>query len=265
MKKFFTLAIMAMIALTSKAADSWTIVGASAIMNGSSSWVTTETANDMTSSDGDTYTLTVEGLTVEAGTYEYKVCADHAWNESYPTSGNNALTISETAVYTIVYKFVYSTLELTATATKTGEAGEVSHIYSIAGDPSTIFGATWDQTNTGTEMSKNDEGIYTWTSEAADLTEGQTIQFKVVQDHDWGVAYPSSNYSLSVDADGTYTLTVTFNPTTKEVTATLNAVTGISTIENAKAARSIYDLMGRKQAKLNSGISIVNGVKVLVK
>ena len=90
--------------------------------------------------------------------------------------------------------------------------------WSVAGEPETVFGARWD-------TSQNDmtlvNGTYQWTSNVFTFTETTTIAFKVVKDHAWDEAYPSSNYVIENVAAGTYTLTVTFNEGTKEVSPTL--------------------------------------------
>ena len=196
----------------------WTVAGTA--VNGES-WKQDNTANDMTKGADNLWTLTVEGLTLEKGTtYKYKVVKNHAWDEAYPSS-DKEFTVEETAVYTVVYTFNEETKEVSEAATKTGDAVAVTHIYSIAGSPESIFGATWDQTATATEM-KLVDGLYTWTSAEVELAANTDVEFKVVADHDWGVAYPSSNYLLNIEEAGKYTITVTFNEETKEVNATAN-------------------------------------------
>ena len=86
MKKLFTLfmLIMASVAV-SMAQDTWTVAGTAAALNGTADWAPTNAENDMTSEDGENYTLTVTGCTLEKGvTYKYKVVKNHAWAEAYP-------------------------------------------------------------------------------------------------------------------------------------------------------------------------------------
>ncbi len=214
MKKFllFAVALMATSAVA-MAQDSWTVAGSNAILNGSGSWDVSNTDNDMTSTDGVNYTLVVENKTLESGvTYEYKVVKDHSWsNANYPSS-NATLSVNETAVYTVTYSFSTETTAVNAVATKTGDAGEVTHIYSLAGSSSDIFGATWSETNTATEMTANQDGVYQWTSGEVECTGGFTVEYKVVVDHSWGQAYPASNATYTVADAGTYTFTFSFDP-----------------------------------------------------
>ena len=202
--------------------DTWTIVGAFNIMNGTESWVTTNTDNDMTTEDGNVYTLTIKDKTLEKGSYAYKSCKGHAWGTEVPSSGNNTLEISENGIYTIVYTLNVSEGTLTATATKTGEAGVITHTYTVAGDEA-ICGTDWSvSADAGNDMVENEEtGLYEWTSQTVSLTASTTYGFKVALDHDWGVAYPSDNYNVTTDKAGNYTLTVTYNPSDNAVTGTL--------------------------------------------
>lgn len=219
MKKIFTFIALAMLCSVGMSAqDTWTIVGNKAIMNGNNDWAVDNKENDMTPTDGGaTYTLTVTNKTLEADkSYEYKAAKDHAWTTSVPQSGNQSLTVTETGIYTIVYTLTPATNTLDAKATKTGNAGEVTHTYSIAGNSTDLFGASWDQTNEATDMTKNDDGIYTWTKENVTLPAG-TIEYKVVEDHAWGTSYPSANATIVIEGAGNYDVTITFNPEKKEV------------------------------------------------
>lgn len=234
MKKIFTLIALAMLCSVGiNAQDVWTIVGNKAIMNGNDDWKPAETANDMTTADGGTtYTLTVTDKTLEANKpYEYKAAKDHEWATSVPQSGNQSLTVTETGIYTIVYTLTPASNTLTASATKTGNAGEVTHTYSIAGSSTDLFGASWDQTNTATDMTLVG-GIYTWTKENITLPAG-TIEYKVVEDHSWGTAYPSANATIAIAGAGNYDVTITFNPETK-------AVNGVATPKGSVEVNEYY-------------------------
>ncbi|WP_407404696.1 hypothetical protein [Sodaliphilus sp.] len=219
MKKFLLL-LVALVATSAvaMAQDTWTVAGTAAILNGTDSWAPANAANDMVSTDGVNFTLAVEGKTLEAGVnYEYKVVKNHAWSEAYP--GNNAtLTVNETAVYTVNYTFNAETKDVAAEAVKTGNAGEITHEYSVAGSSADLFGAAWSETNTATNMTKGDDGIYAWTSAETALAVS-TIEFKVVEDHSWGVSYGygSGNATFSVTEAGKYVLKFTFDPESKYV------------------------------------------------
>ena len=187
----------------------WTVAGNFV----GSSWNPEDATNDLTSTDGVTYTLTKEEVTLEKGvTYEFKVAKDHAWTEAYPEN-NYTFTVEETAIYTVTVTFNAETKEIAVTTTKTGDAQAVEHAYSVMG---TFGGDSWTIDN---DMTKGEDGIYTVTFE--DVAAGN-YEFKVRVDHDWSVSYPGSNYQVTVDQDGSKVV-VTFNEETKEVNATVTA------------------------------------------
>ena len=211
--------LMLLVASTamSLAQDTWTVAGTAAALNGTADWTPTNTENDMTSEDGTNYTLTVTNCTLEKGvTYQYKVVKNHDWSVAYP-SNNKTFTVSETAVYTVVYSFNATTHDVSETTTKTGTAGELTHTYSVAGSPASVFGAAWDQTSTATDMQQGADGLYTWKKDGVELAANTKIEFKVVVDHSWGQAYPASNKVVTIPEDGTYDLTFAFDATSKEV------------------------------------------------
>ena len=106
MKRLFYAVLLALLSFTgAMAQDTWTVAGTAAALNGNADWSTTNTENDMVSTDGVNYTLTVADCTLETGTsYEFKVVKNHAWDEAYPCS-NYKFTVDETAVYTVEYTF----------------------------------------------------------------------------------------------------------------------------------------------------------------
>ena len=99
----------------------------------------------------------------------------------------------------------------------------VINTYSVAGEPASIFGAEWSDTNTATEMTLVD-GLYTWGKEGVELTAGTTIKFKIVGNHDWGFAWPEEDVVRTIEETGTYDLVFTFDPATEEVGFTANKV-----------------------------------------
>jgi alpha-amylase len=218
MKKLFTLFMLLMASVAvSLAQDTWTVAGTAAALNGTTDWAPTNAENDMTSDDGTNYTLTVTNCTLEAAVdYQYKVVKNHAWTEAYPVQ-NKVFRVSETAIYTVVYHFNAQTHDVSEDVTKTGNAGEVTHVYSVAGSPATVFGAAWSETSETTEMQLGTDGLYWWKANGVTLAAQTKVEFKVVQDHSWGIAYPGSNYTVTIEEDGIYDLTFTFDPDTKGV------------------------------------------------
>ena len=98
------------------------------------------------------------------------------------------------------------------------EGGEVSDTYTVAGNDAAIFGEAWNPALAANDMTLAD-GVYTWTKAELNLTAGTEIQFKVVKNHSWDIAYPAQNYVVNIAEAGEYTLTITFDPTTEAVAA----------------------------------------------
>ena len=197
----------------------YTIVGATAITG--ENWNLASTNNIMIK-DGEAYTLTKTDLQLEAGDYEYKVAKNGAWGDGqYPAEGNQKVTITETAVYTIVYTYNVGT-SLTAVATKTGEYTPVQTVYTVAGDAA-LCGTNWQADDATNDMTANGDGTFTW--EKTDVKLTSNVGFKVVKNHDFGNGqYPAENWNINlVDYKGAavYTVTITFTESSKEIAVTL--------------------------------------------
>ena len=113
--------------------------------------------------------------------------------------------------------------------------------YSVAGEPKEVFGTAepWDQTFEGTTMTANDQGMYEWTSEEVELTANAVVKFKVVVNYSWDESYGyqggNGNVELTVPQNGTYTLTVTYNPEN-------NYVDGVLTLTSTPEPTKVYIL-----------------------
>ena len=218
----------------------WTVAGTVPLVD--KSWDTTDTSADMTSTDGENFVYTKEGITLEKGTeYKFKVAKNHAWDEAYPGS-DYVVTVDETATYKIEITFNSKTKEVGFKSEKTGSAGEVTHTYSVIG---TLVG-NWD---VDAEMTKDSDGLYK--AVFSGIAAG-TYEFKVRADKDWSIAYPGTNYKLTVEKDNSI-VTVTFNEETKEVKATAEAVEIltvakaleiINALEDGKTTDDEYIVMG---------------------
>ena len=97
-------------------------------------------------------------------------------------------------------------------------AGMASAVtYSVAGSSSALFGASWSETNTSTDMTSTDGVNYTFTKEGVTLSKG-TIEYKVVVDHSWNTNYGKdgtrTNASYTLSEDGVYDVVVSFNAET---------------------------------------------------
>ena len=94
----------------------WTVAGDKGLFE--NDWDIESTDNDMTKQENDIYTLVKRGISLNAQTYEYKICANHNWLESYGTGTNdNAyLNITEAGTYDVTFTFNLTTKEVSATA-----------------------------------------------------------------------------------------------------------------------------------------------------
>jgi len=242
--------------------DIWTIAGASALMG--SDWSTTDESNNMTTTDGITYTLVKEGVTLEKGFgYPYKVAKDNGWTESYGANGgseNANLYVDETGIYTVTFTFINDESHaLTATAVKTGDAQVAEKTYSIIG---TING-NWD---TDTDMTKNDQGLYV--AQFTNVAAGN-YEFKIRVNHDWGLNYGlngaqnGSNIPVTVEKDGSV-VDITFNLDSKEITVSVSTPTAIKGISTQQSVVR-YNMAGQQVDKTFKGVVIANGKKLIQK
>jgi hypothetical protein len=212
----------------------YSIAGAPADLFGAS-WDPTATATNMTlNTETGLYEWSKSDVTLAAGTVEFKVVVNHSWDEAYPSS-NYALTIAEDGEYDVTITFNAETKDITASATKKGEA-VIEKTYTVAGTEN-LFGSNWSSSDTNNDMVLNAEtGLYEWSK--SDVALSSNVEFKVVMNHDWANAWPTSNYVLTIAEEGTYDVTITFNAETKDITA--SATKDIEPLTPAFAAGTYY-------------------------
>ena len=110
----------------------WSVAGSEGLFE--TAWDEQSTANEMTKQENNIYILEKKGISLNAQTYEYKVCSNHDWTESYgadPLGIDNAILVIEKAgTYDVTFTFNQVTKEVSATAVRTDTDG----ISQIAGD-----------------------------------------------------------------------------------------------------------------------------------
>ena len=110
----------------------WSVAGSEGLFE--TAWDEQSTANEMPKQENNIYILEKKGINLNAQTYEYKVCSNHDWTESYGADpsgrGNAILTITEAGTYDVTFTFNSVTKEVSATAVRTDTDG----ISQIAGD-----------------------------------------------------------------------------------------------------------------------------------
>lgn len=213
MKKLFTL--IAFLSMVMGANAAWVVSGAGAILNGET-WNHTSSTNTMTQQGNGTWQLTVTDAVLEVGTaYEWLVTDGTHWIKD--GSSNYKITVDQTAKYKIVYTLAADAQSASAVVTKTGEAGPVTHTYTVAG-VSALMGSEWDPADTNNDMTAKGDGTYELVKTNLTLP-AAAYTYKVAIDHSWGEAYPSSDAILTIDESGVYDVTFTFNTSNKQVGA----------------------------------------------
>lgn len=203
---------------------------------------------------------------IAAGTYDFKFCANGTWNsgiewgglsdptvinngETLPATGNGGknfrLTLDKGALYnvTLTLDLMAETPFVSAEWTATGDAPIEEDVYSLAG----TFN-DWDKDDTGAELTKVSEGVYSFTRPV----KAGYYEFKVVQNHDWSVAYPADNYQLTLDqdADVTITLDITGEPTVIVTTAVCSVYFVSVTVKTTKEKLNVYACYSESWNKL---------------
>ena len=98
--------------------------------------------------------------------------------------------------------------------------------YTVAGEPASVFGTTWAPALADNDMVRDATAqgfIYTWKKQGVEV-QSDKIAFKVVANHAWTDAdnnptnWPADNYEYSIPEVGIYTIEITFNAETKDIT-----------------------------------------------
>lgn len=169
------------------------------------------------------YQLTLTDI--EAGTYDFKFCANGTWDSGIEWGGlsdptvvgngevvpatdkggkNFRMTLDKGFTYsvTLTLDLMAATPSVSAEWTATGGAEIKDDIYSVVG---TFNG--WNIGDTSTEMTKTSDGFYSFT---ISLPAGEH-KFKVARNHDWAVAYPAEDYVLNLEQDADVTIILDLN------------------------------------------------------
>ena len=149
---------------------------------------------------------------------------DANWVETQKAGGDNGAYYFmgiQGESYTVTYDLSNSKFKVDGAFEQPPVGGDT---YTVAGSSADLFGTTWAPANADNDITLVD-GLYTWTKENVELSEG-SFEFKVVVNHSWGEAYPSSNYVQTVENDGIYNVKITFNAETKEVKCELTLIQG---------------------------------------
>lgn len=204
----------------------YTVAGSSDVAFGTA-WDPTNTENDMLLMDGTIYSWMKEGLTLSAGTIEFKVCEDHAWTTAYPAS-NYVLTIPADGIYTVMIMFDAASGVVDAFAEKTGDAVVIP---TVAMHGNFAGPSNWADTENFTIAADNKTATLVLNLEA---TTDKPYEFgmRIGGKGNWtsnGVAFTrenasavvvsgSGNLTLTADVTGEYTFTWTYETNTLAIT-----------------------------------------------
>ena len=162
-------------------AQTYTVAGVPAIVNGDTEWAPGNTANDMTKVGSNYYKLVVS-CELNEGKYEYKVVKNHSWDESWPSS-NAELNITANGEYTIMFFFYSDSKYVSAIAfpkeTTVSVAGSAT---GSDGVDDVLFGTSWNTTSN--DMTLQSDGTFKWSKENVALKQGN-VAYKIVRNHDW--------------------------------------------------------------------------------
>ena len=262
-------------------------------------------AKDMTKVSDTQWTLTLTDIILAAGSYEWKVAANHKWGDfDLPTSGNNSIRINESGVYTLTFDVDTSgDGSAILNAVKTDDAN-IDYYYIMVGNDTAIFGTEWDPDNENNMMKlfDKDEDVYLksysydidesyanyheYLVDIADLGEdiylktynnvtlsAGTVLYQAVEKSSTGSiswTYPGQNKELEIAEDGVYNITFImyysmFDFDDPIVTKGEGQSTSIRNVEIKKSNAAIYNLNGQRVSNPAKGIYILNGRKYAVK
>ena len=166
-------------------------------------WDPENAANDMVKQEDGTYKWEKAELALAAGTVQFKVCEDHAWDVAYPAS-DYQLAIAEAGEYTITITFNPETKAVNAVATKTGDAVVTVNYYLVG----SVKGWEAKAENIFTLNAEAGEGIEEYVIETT-LEVGEGL--KVVSST--GTWYPEGmGNEYVVDQNHAGTTTIYFRP-----------------------------------------------------
>lgn len=227
---------------------SYTIVGETALMG--SNYDTNDAANEMTLADG-VWTLVKTDVALETGTYYYKVCGNHDYNQyEYPASGNLALDIAEDGYYTVTFTLKPGAEQdvLTAVAAKTGELPVENLTFSVTvpeGTSACYIAGNFTEWQF-VAMTKVDDTHYT----AEFAVKSDNAQYKYACAADWN--------SVEIAADGSDISNRAY--TAADVVARWKATP--TALAASEALNAVYARDGRIYADEGARIYTVSGLDV---
>lgn len=205
---------------SSFAAPVYTIVGVEKLTG--HDWSVNAADNNMVQdpANKNIFTLTKEGVTLAAGTYNYKVVRNHTFDWSVPVGENKTLTIDEAGKGTITFTFNNSTNDLSAQASNWEAAVVAKDVKLHYNDGIVPFTEADHHKTTSVSVVLEENEVYTFTIAINDNHMFNSGVMWRENCKDW--PFESANYGdnthIATDLPGTYTFTYTYE--TNELTVT---------------------------------------------
>lgn len=248
MKKTLLLVCMAMLfTMSSYAEDFYRVVGDSRILNGTTDWDTTNAQNTMSTTDNETYTLTVFKCNlVENYWYEFKIIKNGDYDQGQWPSSNYIIKFSvdgdasaelSTGEYDITYTFNKNTGAISVSYYKESDV-----VYSVVGDNTTLFSEAW---NTGINFMNETENGYELTFNDVVFDSPTTIKYKICKNNSWDGAIGDNGNDISFELKeaGTYTITflLTINETASASQVVYEKFSGFATEYATLSSKNALD------------------------
>lgn len=103
----------------------------------------------------------------------------------------------------------------------------IVHTYTVAGSEA-ILGIAWDPSATINDMIEQPDGTYKLIKEDVTLHKATNYEYKVAIDHDWNHGEAGSNSTLTVEKDGRYNVTFTYDPVAPETSHSVELIQEIN-------------------------------------
>lgn len=259
---------------------SYYVVGSSVEVFGVT-WNLEQTEPYMTKISDGVYQWVKTDVTLKGGSnIEWKVIVNpttNGWGTQYGANGksgdaqNIRTSIAEDGVYTLTFQIDLSAGDATVPTVNVQKTGDavVATTYTVAGDER-LTGSNWNPADTNNDMVLNEtSGLYEKTFQNVSLQAGQQYGLKVVENHAWGGKEYSDNgndYYVTVEADGTYNVTITLDVEAEKLGHSTSSVTAIvATLKQTAEQGVVYNLAGQRVAANYQGLAIKNGRKVILK
>ena len=155
---------------------------------------------------------------IYAYTYANETPQIGSWPGPQITAADGSLTFVSTTEPEYVIFNNGSGAQTSDLVFENGKAYTFNSTYVVAGTEE-LFGSDWNTTDENNVMDEN----LTLTLSEKNLAAG-TYAYKVVVDGSWDTSYPAENKEITIAMAGKYTIVITINPFTKEVSHDVEAI-----------------------------------------